>query len=501
MLDKLTSVSPPQTDSLMKNQRSEKQKDLGAKDFKRDFKDNLKEQIKIAEKKETPKDVNAKKTEGQPGEHKKKVAKKESEECEDFDKLDDQLKVKVDPTMISMNMVSIENEVEVPDESENLAMIEESKINLTPDLTSDRSKNLAAPTIAPQPAIVSEPQKMPEASSIDLIQATEGPEESKKSESSEAIDVSTADVPTAFQEKIMDVLKKDQFEQPQIKLEQMKEKLVLMKPEFHPESQVESSTALVANDDVKDDTKNAGQRSNSDSNENSKENQQSNSKSLKEDFIKSELTTTDSKHTGQSEFHSQLLAPSAEHSKGAQALTKPDSAAESGIQQLLNQANYLVTKGGGEVTLKMNSVDGIGEVHLKVTLSNGQMNIELNTQDKSVKKLIEDSLSDLRSSLAAKQISLEHVKINSVNAINTENSAQSLQSQSNSSGSESNQSKTFAELQQQDSHRQNQKQQSRFSNSLLNEDRPVVLPMKNVQKSAASQYYGLNKARTLNAVA
>ena len=151
----------------------------------------------------------------------------------------------------------------------------------------------------------------------------------------------------------------------------------------------------------------------------------------------------------------------------------------------------------------MNGSDAMGEVHLKVMMDNGKMNIELNTQDKSIKKLIEESLSDLRSSLASRQISLEHVKINSVNATNTENNSQSLNSQNGQQ--QSNESKSFAQLQeqmQQHSQRQQERQaQKSFSQNFLNTERPVVLPMVNVQKSAASQYYGLNKGSSLNAVA
>ena len=46
MLDKLTRVSPPQTDSLSKNQRRNRPEDLGAKDIKHDFNESLKSQLK-----------------------------------------------------------------------------------------------------------------------------------------------------------------------------------------------------------------------------------------------------------------------------------------------------------------------------------------------------------------------------------------------------------------------------------------------------------------------
>jgi len=93
------------------------------------------------------------------------------------------------------------------------------------------------------------------------------------------------------------------------------------------------------------------------------------------------------------------------------------------VKNIMNQARFLVTKGGGEMTVRM-TPEGMGEVQLKVMLDQGNINLELNTQDKSVKKLIEDNLSDLKSSLALHQMRVDHVKINSVTAMDTGNQTQ-----------------------------------------------------------------------------
>ena len=478
MLDQLTRVSPPQTDSLKKNHRTEKLEDLGAKNLKSNFKDHLKEQIKKEQAKDDQKDLRAEKKESQPGENKKKVAKKNDTEP-DNEKA--QLDKKNDPTMISMNMVSVESEVEIPDESLNLAMIEESKINLT--------ENLSATDLINQ--IQPEPVKAQDVSSLDVAgvenidsEVTLEPALVPTIEPAAAQMIQAEELPTpmssAFQDKIMDALKKEKFDQPELKMDQLKENI----------SAQQSETVV-----------NSKNTANSDSQFTDQDTSSKDSKSLKEDFIKSELMKSESNHTGQSEFRTQLSSNDTANVKGTESVVKPEMDSEPGVKELLSQANYLVTQGGGEVTLKMNSTDVMGEVHLKVMMENGKLNIELNTQDKSVKKLIEDSLSELRSSLAAQQISLEHVKINSVNAVNTENNSAALQNGHQQAGSESNQSKTFDQMQQQMQQQKNQNQQRSFSNTLLNEDRPVVLPLKSVQKSAASQYYGLNKAQGLNTVA
>jgi len=96
---------------------------------------------------------------------------------------------------------------------------------------------------------------------------------------------------------------------------------------------------------------------------------------------------------------------------------------EENVQEVMRQAQFLATKGGGEMTVKM-SPDGMGEIQLKVLMNDGRLNIEMQTQDKSVKKLIEDSLTELKSGLAAQQLSVDHVRISTVNGTNTDNTAQ-----------------------------------------------------------------------------
>ncbi len=512
MLDKLTRVSPPQTDSLSKNQRSNRPEDLGAKDIKHDFNESLKSQLKKDQKKidlkEKPKSLQAEQKESQPGEKKKRVAKNEDRDIETEDNVDDKGEKKLsesrtekfDPTMISMNMVSNESEVEIPDTEENLATIEESN--------SDSKLNLNTQSTAQ--SLFSEPQLepiLPESAqaepSFDLSQTEESvevvaPSLTEQSESSSKLSQVEA-APAAFQQKVMEALKNENVTLPEGKLEELKDQLASLKNATQNESQTQTSGASAqskSDELMKNKSEGSDQQSSGDA------------KSTKEELLSKETLKMETHHTGQTEFSSHLAhrgIGETQSTDKAQALPQSGDL-EPSVNELMNQANYLVTKGGGEVTLKMNSVDGMGEVHLKVMMDNGKMNIELNTEDKSVKKLIEDSLSDLRSSLAARQISLEHVKINSVNATSTENNSQSMQNNSNNSGSESNQSKTFAQLQQQmqqqsQQHQLRQQSQNSFTRNNFDLERPVVLPMVNVQKSIAKNYYGLNKGSSLNAVA
>ncbi len=130
------------------------------------------------------------------------------------------------------------------------------------------------------------------------------------------------------------------------------------------------------------------------------------------------------------------------------------------IQKVMNQAQYLVKQGGGEMKVSM-SPDGLSEVQLKVMLQDGKVNIEMRTHDKTVKKLMEDSLTELKSGLAAHNLSVEHVKINTVTATNTDNSAQ-FQSNWNQSGSEQQQREYWNQFQDNLNQKQNFARRSNY---------------------------------------
>lgn len=204
-------------------------------------------------------------------------------------------------------------------------------------------------------------------------------------------------------------------------------------------------------------------------------------------------------HAGQrSSFQSHLGAAA-----GAAAATKPgaeptDAMKDSNVREVMNQAKYLVTAGGGEMTVKM-TPEGMGEVNLKVMLDNGKINIEMNAQDKSVKKMLEESLSDLKSSLASHQMRVEHVKINNVVAVDTQNQAQ-FQSDANSSNS------SFQNRQQQEMNMQNfansnsGRQREQGSSYQTSQQQSVQTPIaKSAQGRAA--YVAANKGSSVNVVA
>lgn len=143
-------------------------------------------------------------------------------------------------------------------------------------------------------------------------------------------------------------------------------------------------------------------------------------KSLKADALKPDAMM----HAGQvqADFRGHL-ATRAENVAAPMSLAQLQEHREENINQLMKQTQFLAAKGGGEMTVKM-SPDGMGPIQLKVLMQDGKVSIEMQTQDKSVKKLIEDSLTELKSGLASQRIHIDHVKIDTVHATNAENSAQ-----------------------------------------------------------------------------
>ncbi len=179
------------------------------------------------------------------------------------------------------------------------------------------------------------------------------------------------------------------------------------------------------------------------------------------------------------------------------SINKLENNREANINDVINQAQYLVKKGGGEVTVKM-SPEGMGEVHLKVMLQDGKLNVEMQTQDKNVKKLIEESLSDLKSGLAAHRLSLEHVKVDTVNATNADNNMQ-FQSNLNQGGSERRAQEQWNDFQQNMNNQSGKKSSYNDSTSASNVSENKsnrVAPL-----ASAIRTYGGTKGATVNRVA
>ncbi len=94
--------------------------------------------------------------------------------------------------------------------------------------------------------------------------------------------------------------------------------------------------------------------------------------------------------------------------------SKQDSAEN--VQELIKHAQVIIKKGGGEMNVEMKP-EGMGQVHLKVALDNGQVNIQMMAQNDKVKKLLEEGIHELKGNLAAHRLQVESLKIGIANGL------------------------------------------------------------------------------------
>nr|BFD68479.1 hypothetical protein HAGR004_35010 [Bdellovibrio sp. HAGR004] len=96
---------------------------------------------------------------------------------------------------------------------------------------------------------------------------------------------------------------------------------------------------------------------------------------------------------------------------------------EAAVKQLMNQAQYLIKRGGGEMKVQM-TPEGMGTIHLKVMLQDGKVNLQMSADTQEAKKTIESSLAELKTSLAAHKLSMENVKVDVVNSTSADTATQ-----------------------------------------------------------------------------
>lgn len=111
-------------------------------------------------------------------------------------------------------------------------------------------------------------------------------------------------------------------------------------------------------------------------------------------------------------------------------LQTPAQKAES-MQNLMNQAQVLIQKGGGEMKVEM-SPEGMGSVQMKLKVIDGKVQLQMAAESKEVKKLIENSIQDLKSSLATHNLAVDQVRVDVVHqSMGSSDVRQDLQGQMN----------------------------------------------------------------------
>ncbi len=80
------------------------------------------------------------------------------------------------------------------------------------------------------------------------------------------------------------------------------------------------------------------------------------------------------------------------------------------IRSIVNQAQMLAQKGGGEIRMSLKP-DHLGEIQLKVAMEGSRVNVQMTTERGEVKKLIEQSVNELRHGLAGHNLSMDKLDV------------------------------------------------------------------------------------------
>lgn len=120
----------------------------------------------------------------------------------------------------------------------------------------------------------------------------------------------------------------------------------------------------------------------------------------------------------------------------------PTENKEMPLNQVMNQAQYLIKKGGGEMKVKL-SPEGMGELHLKVIVQDGKVSMSMAADSAETKKLLESNVSDLKHTLASHKLSVDSIKIDTVTATQTDNNAQNSKDSMNFNQQQGRDTKQF----------------------------------------------------------
>jgi flagellar hook-length control protein FliK len=110
-----------------------------------------------------------------------------------------------------------------------------------------------------------------------------------------------------------------------------------------------------------------------------------------------------------------VLQPTQKATAGtvAAGLERPQASSQEeqdNVRELIHQAQVVLKKGGGEIKMDLKP-EGAGQVHLKVSVIDGQVNVQMLTENEATKHLLEKSLHELKSGLASHDLKLENLKV------------------------------------------------------------------------------------------
>ncbi len=140
---------------------------------------------------------------------------------------------------------------------------------------------------------------------------------------------------------------------------------------------------------------------------------------VKKDFVMPDFFS-DQKFNKSGELPTALAAPVFLENNTGENLTPQN------LQAIINQTQYLIKKGGGEVQVQLHPAE-LGPIDLKVAILDGKVNLHFQTESLEVKKMIEKDLDEIRAKLSAKDLDLDRFRVDTpVDAIQTKGTETAL---------------------------------------------------------------------------
>lgn len=111
---------------------------------------------------------------------------------------------------------------------------------------------------------------------------------------------------------------------------------------------------------------------------------------------------------GQSSSQSSVVAgPSAMMLGRPQATSQEE---QENVRELMRQAQVMLKRGGGEMSMELKP-EGMGQVKLKVSVVDGNVNVQMLTESESAKSLLEKGLGELKANLASHQLKVDTLRV------------------------------------------------------------------------------------------
>ena len=86
---------------------------------------------------------------------------------------------------------------------------------------------------------------------------------------------------------------------------------------------------------------------------------------------------------------------------------------DANLRDVVKQAQLIVKKGGGEMSLELRP-EGVGQLHLKVSVENGQVNVQMLAETDAARKMLQDGLHELKASLAAHKLTVDSMRVDAL---------------------------------------------------------------------------------------